>query len=199
MRKEIGFILLIFVCLGYVSCSNKARYEQMVKDGLNSGVRHDTLFLGLSLGMSSQDFYTQCWELNKQGIVRQGSGNTSVHYEMRDELKDDIDVNFYPNFYEDKIYEMPVSFKYKGWAPWNKQFSSDTLQNELVDLFQDWYGEGFMTVEDERRGNAYVKVDGNRRISLYKDSGKDGLVWALFTDMSVDDEAQAKIKEGLEK
>ncbi len=186
--------------LGFLSnCSSKkAHYQEMVKEGLESGVRHDTLFLGLSLGMPSKDFYSQCWELNKQGIIRQGTGNTSVLYELTDELKSPVNVNFYPTYFEDKIYEMPVKFQYEAWAPWNKQFSADTLQVELVKLFEKWYGGGFIKIKNEMNNDAYIKIDGNRRISIYRDPGSDGIVWALYTDMSVEEKAKNQKNETAE-
>jgi hypothetical protein len=161
----------------------------MVKAGLESGERHDTLYLGLYLGMTSEEFYKKCWEMNKQGLIRQGSGNSTVLYEMNDELKATVSVNFYPNFMEDKIHEMPTKFQYKAWSPWTRQYSADTLQLELVDLFKKWYGGGFIKLENDLKGDAYVKVDGNRRISIYKDAGQDGAVWALYTDLSIEKKA----------
>ena len=185
MQKTFYFLSLICILLFFQFCSQKSKYESKLRKGLESGIRHDTLFLGIYLGMSSQDFYAHCWELNKQGIIRQGEGNRSVLYELSDELKSVVDVNFYPTFFNDKIYEMPVTFRYKAWAPWNKQFSGDTLHLELHDLFQEWYGKGFMEVRNPDKGLAFVKIDGNRRISLYKGHNADGIVWALYTDMSV--------------
>lgn len=189
MRRII--YLIIFIVLVVSSCSKKQQYEKMVERELASGVRHDTLFLNLSLGMTSEDFYKTCWEMNKQGLIRQGSGNTSVAYEMKEDLNFITDVNFYPTFFEDKIYEMPVQFKYKAWAPWNKQMQSDSLQLDVLRLFEEWYGKGFIEIAPNAQKKAYVKVDGNRRISIYKDHVEDGLVWALFTDLSKEDEVSA--------
>ncbi len=193
MRKLLFFILIAMT--GYLlfsNCSNKAKYESMVEAGLESGERHDTLFLGLYLGMTSEEFYKKCWDMNKEGLIRQGMGNTSVLYEMNDEFKSSVDANFYPTFFEDRIYEMPVRFQYKAWAPWNKQFSADTLQVELVDLYSQWYGTGFMKIKHQMKGDAYVKVDGNRRISIYKDDSMEGSVWALYTDLSVAEKATSE-------
>ena len=183
----IGIGIMFF--LG--NCGKKAMYEKMVSQGIESGERHDSLFLGLWLGMTSEEFYKQCWELNKQGLIRQGDGNTSVLYELDGELKAVVDVNFYPTFFNDKVYEMPVKFNYKAWAPWNPQFSKDTLHLELVKLFEKWYGNGFMEVTHTDKGKAFVKIDGNRRISLYKNKNVDGIVWALYTDMSMQKEVEA--------
>jgi hypothetical protein len=40
-----------------------------------------------------------------------------------------------------------------------------------------------MKVEHPERGIAYVKINGNRRITIFKED--DLHVWAVFTDMSV--------------
>lgn len=200
MRKLL--VLAVFVAGGFMlfsKCSKKAKYETMIREGLESGQRHDTLFLGLYLGMTSEDFYKHCWDLNKQGLVRQGNDNASVLYVLEDELKAPVDVNFYPSFYEEKIYEMPVKFKYQGWAPWNKQFDSDSLQVELVEVYKGWYGPGFMEINHSSRGKAFVKVDGNRRISIYRDKSADGTVWALYTDMSLHKEVTEKKKKEIEE
>jgi hypothetical protein len=193
MRNNYIFLAICVIAfLSLANCSEKAKYERMVQDGLESGERHDTLFLGLWLGMTSEEFYKKCWDLNKEGLVKQGEGNTSVLYKMGDELKATVNVNFFPEFYNDKIYQMPVTFQYEAWAPWNMEFSGDTLHHELLGVFERWYGTGFMEVEKkDNAGKAYVKVDGNRRISLYKGVNADGIVWALYTDMSVDEEVKA--------
>ena len=193
MRGKFYIIIFASVIVTLAACSKKQQYDSLVEKELASGVRHETLFLGLSLGMSSESFYKKCWDLNKQGLIRQGSGNTTVAYEMEEELKFSTKVNFYPTFFEDKIYEMPVEFKYKAWAPWNKQMQSDSLQIDILSLFEEWYGKGFLEISPNARKKAFVKVDGNRRISIYKDPVDDGKVWALYTDLSKEEEVKALI------
>lgn len=196
MKKHTYLLIIAMAGLVVFSqCSKKAKYEHMVKEGLESGIRHDTIFLGIYLGMTAEDFYKHCWELNKQGLVRQGEGNSSVLYEMNDEFKAKVEMNFYPNFFKDKIYEMPVKFRFKGWAPWTKEYSGDSLQLELIELYKEWYGDGFIEINHQERGKAFVKVDGNRRISIYKDRSADGTVWALYRDLSIEAEAKNEQKE----
>ena len=78
---------------------------------------------------------------------------------------------------------MPVSFKYKGWAPWNKKLFADNLEEDVLRWYKKIYGGGFIEVKHPQRGKAYIKLDGNRRITIFK---KDDLyVWAIFTDMLV--------------
>jgi hypothetical protein len=92
-------------------------------------------------------------------------------------------MNFYPTFVQGKIAEMPVKFVYKGWAPWNKSLSADSLQMDVLNWYKKIYGDDFIAVEHPERGMAFVKVDGNRRISVFKEN--DLHVWAIFTDMLV--------------
>jgi hypothetical protein len=174
--------LLIFVCI-ISGCSSKARYERRLKQELASGVRYDSLFMGLYLGMPQKDFYAQCWKLNRQGLIKQGSGNRTVEYVLKNELKYPGTMNFYPNFVQGKISEMPVRFAYKGWAPWNKKLYSDNLETDILKWYKMVYGGGFISVKHPLKGTAYIKVNGNRRISIYKED--DLHVWVVFTDMSV--------------
>ena len=190
MIKNLYYLIFVIVIVTVSACSKKQQYKRLVERELASGVRHDTLFLNLQLGMTSENFYKTCWDLNKAGLIRQGSGNTTVAYEMKEELNFVTNVNFYPSFYEDKIYEMPVQFKYKAWAPWNKQMQSDSLQLDVLSLFEEWYGIGFFEVAPDAQKKAFVKVDGNRRISIYKDHVEEGTVWAVFTDLSKDEEVK---------
>jgi len=174
-----SFIVFCGVLLALSGC-NTSEYESLVEKELSKGIREDSLFLGIHFGMSKKDFYMHCWELNKQGIVWQGSRNMTVMQELNS-LKHSATMDFYPNFHNDTIYEMPVTFAYKGWAPWNKHLSADSLQPDVVNLLEQWYGEGFIEVEHPQRGATFVKVDGNRRILVWKDNDSD--VKALYTDL----------------
>jgi hypothetical protein len=181
-RIEWLFVILIAGCV-ISGCSPKARYERMVKKELASGVRYDSLFMGLYLGMPEKEFYTHCWQLNQKGIIRQGETNTTVRYDLKNELKYPANMNFYPKFDKGKIYEMPVMFVYNGWAPWNKELSSDKLEIDILKWYEKIYGRGFIEVKHPVRGSAYVKVNGNRRITIFKQNELN--VWAVFTDLLV--------------
>ncbi len=168
-------------------CTPGASYERKLKKELASGVRYDSLFMGIYLGMSDKDFYTHCWELNRQGVIKQGSKNMSVEHGLKAELNHPATMNFYPEFIQGKIAEMPVQFIYNGWAPWNKGLSSDSLLLDVVRWYEQVYGNGFIVVEHPQRGKAYVKINGNRRITLFKKD--DMYVWAIFRDMLVEEGA----------
>lgn len=162
------------------SCSQKPEYEQLVEEELGKGVRHDSLFLGYELGMESDSFFQHSWELNQKKIIE---GRAQVTYDL-EELSSQARMVFYPDFHDNRIYRMPVEISFKSWAPWNPGLSSDSLMVELVDLYRDKYGRGF--IKDKLPGinkEAWIKVDGNRRISIYR---KDEMtVRVEFLDLPV--------------
>ncbi len=184
MKTRFIVFLTAIIFAGILSgCTPKAKYDRMVKRELASGIRNDSIFMGLYLGMPEKDFYTRCWILNGKGLIRQSPRNMSVEYEMKNEFKSKATMDFYPEFVKGKIYEMPVRFIYNGWAPWNKKLSSDSLQIEVVNWFKKLYGDNFIDVKHPVRGDAYVMVNGNRRISIFKEN--EMYVWAVYTDLLV--------------
>ena len=183
MRRIIEILIISTLMVLFFSCQQKSEYRKMLEKELATGIRQDTLFYGIYLGMPSKDFYAHCWEMNKKGWIRQGDGNTSVYAKIT-ELGDPASMNFYPSFYEDKIIEMPADFAYDAWAPWNKKLSADSLQIRVKGLMEEWHGKGFIEVKGPNRfvsPIAFTKIDGNRRILIYKvDESK---VRVEFTDM----------------
>jgi len=162
-------------------CTPGKTYERRLKKELASGIRYDSLFMGLSFGMTQKEFYEHCWNMNKDSIIKQGSANMSVQYDLNEELEYPATMNFYPKFDSGKIVEMPVRFIYNGWAPWTKELSASNLALDVKNWYEDIYGKGFITVTHPMNGDAYTKIDGNRRITIYVEN--DLYVWALFTDM----------------
>ncbi len=184
------FNVVVLLAIFYTpSCTPTSEYHRLVERELSSGMRYDSLFFDLHFGTSRKDFFATCWELNKKGLMRQGNQNHTVMVELKNDLKMPADMNFYPDFYEDKIYEMPVYFAYQAFAPWNKATLSDSLQLDVLKLMEKWYGEGFISIEHETHGKAFVQVKGNRRVSVFREG--DRLVKVLITDLSATDALQA--------
>ena len=163
-------------------CTPAKKYERQLKRGLASGTRYDSLFMGLSLGMTENEFFDVCWDLNRDNLVKQALDNRSVEYVMKDELKYPAVMNFYPVFAEEIIWQMKVRFIYDGWSPWNKEQSASNLALDVKRWYEKIYGKGFITVAHPLFGEAYTKIDGNRRITIYIEN--DQFVWGIFTDMS---------------
>lgn len=176
----ISLMALAMVFL-YSSCTKKSEYQSLVEAELATNVRKDSLYLGISLQMDSKEFFVHCWDMNKQGTLTNGVGN-QIKYDVSEYFKKSTSMHFYPKFVDGKIFEMPVEFKYDDWALWNEELSVENLMEEVIDVLESWYGDGFikMVNEDETK-TVWVKVDGNRRIRVYRQSVSS--VAVVFTDL----------------
>lgn len=200
MKYTFLLISMIGLALGITSCgeeSPKTFYEKMEREGLKSGERNDSLFLGLHFGMEKQQFFVHCSDLNKDTIIYMGNGGKVEHH-IPTALKYSARMTFYPEFHEEIMYKVPVTFTYDGWAPWNKDYNATQLRERLKTELMDWYGGNeFFEVPHPVDTIALVKIDGNRRILLERDGG-GAFVKATFTDLVVEKELkelQKKRKE----
>jgi hypothetical protein len=184
--KSYILIIITGLLISVSSCqkSDNKSLEAVEKQELAKGIRKDSLFLGLSFGMTEKEFFAVCWDLNKKGILREGSGNATAAYQLdKGEMSQPVEMNFYPTYKNGKISDMPVRFHFKGWAPWNENLQSDKLIVEVKKLMAKWYGEsGFFVSPLPSGGKGIVKVDGNRRIVITIDTEKDVLV--MLTDLT---------------
>ena len=177
------------------ACQHSAidEYNSLIKKELDSRKKVDDIFFGIRLGMNSKDFYVHCWNKNKEGLFRDGAGNSSVLYELDStQLKHPAEMNFYPEFKNGQIHKLWAKFRYKGWMPWNKELGSDKLLPDVVGLYNKWYpgGNPFIKLGDEKRNTRYVKIDGNREIviSVFDDTD----VKAEYTDLRVQSKTYAE-------
>ncbi len=151
----------------FFGCSNENKLEKVIQKELASGVRNDSLFLGLKFGIELQEFYDHCRELNRQGLVKEGSRNMSVEYLFKDSLNQPIAFNFYAERnVEGPIYQYNTSFYYYAWVL-NRHLQSDRLMEMLPPILMDWYGgnEPFTQTKDGKKH--LYKIDGNRMIDLF--------------------------------
>jgi hypothetical protein len=158
---SLAILILLFSC--------KSEYEKIESRELATGKVVNELFLGLELGMTKKEFFETCWDLNKKGILSNGPTELSVQYRPTMPSGLPVQMRFYPKFEEDKIYLMPIEFSYEGWAPWNEDLSAENLRDDVVKLFEEWMGPGFFEVTNEDKTQiVWVKIDGNRRIRIFK-------------------------------
>jgi hypothetical protein len=175
MRGLFFGVLFFTFCVSLLSCS---KYKAA------GGGEYDSLFLGISLGMDRKAFYDYCWEQNKKKIFIHGPTNQSVEYKLVNELEEPVMMRFYPSFHEEKIFEMPVTFTYEAWAPWNKEYWADSLLVDMLPVFKKWYGDDFKELQHPTMGTVYYKIDGKRRINLFRKD--DQYIQAVFTDLKVE-------------
>lgn len=144
--------------------------------------------------MPQKDFFDLCTELNKKQLITQGpGGNTSVEHRIVEGFDSEVSMRFFPTFIEEKIFEMPVTYSYVAWAPWNRQYWAEQLLIKVLEDYKKTYGEDFKLLEHPTQGKVYYKIDGKRRINLFvKD---EQFVQAVFTDLKV----EKRLKEEFEK
>jgi hypothetical protein len=161
----------ILILLSITACT-RSEYTRMVTAELASGIRQDSILLGLSLGDSRNEFYGTCFDLNKQQIIHQGPVSASVQYNFIDSLVHDIPTPirllFYPGFDEEEIItDMEMEFSYAGWSPWNTDMQSDRLKEKILVLLELWYKGNRFVKAEIKNVDMDVKVDGNRRILVF--------------------------------
>jgi len=189
MRIFLPILALVVLCFAIQGCNSPGFYSPE-----NDFVKTDSLFLGFFIGMPQKDFFDHCTELNSQKMITQGpGGSTSVEHKIKGSFDGDVSMRFYPTFIDKKIYEMPVTYTYESWAPWNKEFSAMALFPKILETYKSIYGDDFKVINHPYQGKVYYKMDGKRRINLFiKD---DQFVQAIFTDMKV----EKRLKEEFEK
>ncbi|MDH5380040.1 MAG: hypothetical protein OEW75_04260 [Cyclobacteriaceae bacterium] len=161
----LAFLMLLAGCM-------ESEYSRLVKRELNSEVRYDSLFLTFSFGDQRRNFFSKGWIQNSEGLIKQGPNNQNVEYLMGEAKKGSSQIRmlFYPRFTEeDHMYIMDLSFEYLGWFPTTDKFNSENLLPVIKDTLMNWYGgNSFIKVSlgDETEEDLWVKVDGNRQITL---------------------------------
>jgi hypothetical protein len=187
-RSKIILFPLVILSLFIQSCGTS------ILSSDDDSTKSDSLFLGIYLGMAQKDFYDLCTELNKNQLITQGpGGNTNVEHRIVDEFDSEVSMRFFPTFIDEKIFEMPVTYSYVAWAPWNRQYWAEKLLPKVLEKYKETYGDDFKLLEHPTQGKVYYKIDGKRRINLFvKD---EHLVQAVFTDLKV----EKRLKEEYEK
>lgn len=162
------FIILSVLILS-VSCQPKSEYDLVKERELASGKVVDNLFLDIRFGMGRKEFFGTCWEHNKNGVLVNGDHYLQIQYIPKMPSGKNAEMNFYPDFENDKLFFMPMEFGYRQWFPGNEEFSNDNLMTDVVDLLESWYGKGFFEVANKEKSiSAMVKIDGNRLIRVFK-------------------------------
>jgi len=184
LTSNSSFFSLMILLLGFLTFSScKSEYDQLVKSEMSTGIQHDSLIFNLFLGEKKQEFYSKCWELNKQQIISQGSGNKYARYlepiDSTDEKKLRKQMDFFGIFDKQEVMRgMEMVFTYIAWSPWNEKVQGDALLKSLKIEFEEKYpGNSFIKVDiKEANKTAYVKVDGNLQILMFRQGEKEVMV-----------------------
>ncbi len=162
------------------ACEQQSPYARWVAQARASGQRHDSLFLGIYLGMPEKAFYDHCLQLNRDSIVTDGL-NMTVEYPLPD-LEPQATMLFFPKFEAGRIVELSATIGYNGWAPWNRHLWADSLLPKVVRILEQWYDTGFRQMEvPQCPAPCWVRIDGNRQILVYADG--EQYVRVIFSDL----------------
>ena len=187
--NKIIFCLLVLT--PFLACEIESEYSKLLKKELKSGKSFNDLVLGLKIGQTKDDFYKICADLNKKKLITSGARNLYPEYILypKDSVENGkkIRMSFMGIFDNDRIMKgMDIRFNYYSWIAWREEYNSDNLINEIKDTLQLWYpGNNFIEIDlklDSKNNLAYVKVDGNRQITMYKIDGRD--VAVIIEDVS---------------
>ena len=153
------YTLLIVLLVGFSACKS-TNYDESLDD----------LVHGIYFGMEKEVFFKHCWDLNQEGKTGHGTVDNNVMYEDSINFEPKVVINFYPEFEEDKISELPMSFYFKGWAPWNKKkLSQDVLRKQVLNFFEKKYDTKFESKKLANGTTAYFKVIPPITIRVYDD------------------------------
>jgi hypothetical protein len=171
-------ILISFLFLKLTSCDFYSDYHKVVKSEISKGQINNNLILGFSLGMTKQQYYDRCTFLNKNKIITVGGYNFNPEQILTSNTINTkkIKMSIDPSFDENKIIDgMQLRFSFLGWSNWNTDYQSSVLIYQIKDSLNSWLpGNDFIDVNLEGiRDETLVKVDGTRRIVLYKLNSKD--------------------------
>jgi len=187
--NKIIFCLLVLT--PFLACEIESEYSKLLKKELKSGKSFNDLVLGLKIGQTKDDFYEICADLNKKKLITSGARNLYPEYILypKDSVENGkkIRMSFMGIFDNDRIMKgMDIRFNYYSWIAWREEYNSDNLINEIKDTLQLWYpGNNFIEIDlklDSKNNLAYVKIDGNRQITMYKIDGRD--VAVIIEDVS---------------
>lgn len=196
-REEISYLIMCLLTIwGMSACqeSPEEEYIRLERRELASGIRYDSLFRGIHFGMGRKQFMDYCFNKNLEGEFKQGGVKSGswVECKLTEELKYPAAINFFPKFQDDRITEMDAAIYYDSKRLGDPVPKGDSLLHDVIGLMEKWYGRGFMRIKSPYfyREDVYVKVDGNRRITLYKDASEYLInVWYVdLTTKPVEDE-----------
>jgi len=179
-------VRLLVISVLCIQCAESPSYEEVVDRELSSGERHDSLFMGIHLNMHMQTFYDHCYDLNQKRVFFKKEGSVNVQYTFQKAFSSPVDFVFFPQGGHTLIQKVKGYMIFQKWAPFTNEFTAGKLQEQLKEEMESWYGgRPFIQVEHPLGywPYSYVKVDGNRKIQLYR-SFDDSKVEVVFEDLA---------------
>lgn len=159
-------------------------YLKILQKEIEREEEFDSLFFGVRFKMTANMFYDHCNEMHKQGIF-DGNYNHEVIVDLTEGFKRPVNLIFYPRFNEPFIELVSARFTYTNASVFNKAHGSGILIKELVREMMKWYGgRDFIRMPPKNHFDmpSYVKLDGNRKITLMQNESLTEVV-AIYEDL----------------
>jgi hypothetical protein len=172
MIRCFTFLVVISFAVALSSCEESAasRYKSLEKREVATGIRQDSLFKGIYLGMSHEDFREYCYYKNTvEHDFRNDGPHTSWVISKIDGMKYPAAINFYPVFKNNVITAMDAAIFYDFRNGEQSPHTKESLLEDVLQLLQTWYGAEFFRIASPTafREDIYVSVRGNRRVIVY--------------------------------
>ncbi len=179
----LSVVVLLCNCVG----NNKNLQQKLIDDkinaGLKSGIRHDTVFLGLRLGDRLEVVRDDLQMLlNNKELKINESGQYEYDFLFRNPDSSFVkaQATLTERYYGDKLYQLILNVKSN-----NSSLSfPPVLELNLLDIYTKKYGDDYLTsnskINEYNNYKDYYWVNGNRLVEL-KLSQKG--VTVTYTDM----------------
>jgi hypothetical protein len=167
----------------------RSEYSKIERQELLKGRRYDAFVEGLQLGMTRNEYFDLCLRKNHEGMFTNGLGNR-VQYKMNSN-KQEINLLFQPDYFEDKIFQFSAEARYVAWSPWNTELTPERLVEDLKEIFKELYGGNeFLMIKGGTDAKAWTKIDGNRRITIW--IYDEGIAKVLVRDLTISNDQLEK-------
>ena len=186
VKVALGLALSFIPIMLTQSCKEEQTLEKIEADEMERDVKVDSLFYGIHFGMTMQDFYDHSYDMNQEGVFFQNNMNVEVIIHYDDDFTAPVDFVFFPDTSYPTIQKIDGYMMFRQWAPFTKDYPASKLQGELKEKMEEWYGGREFIKIPHPKGHwpyAYAKVDGNRKIVLYR-SFDDQKVEVVFENLS---------------
>ena len=174
--RSANKILLFITCVGVAlvaSCGSEPSYTETVKSELARSERFDSIAYGIHLGMTFDDFKWVCLLQNRAGLFKPNPNGNAVQLTFKEHFSYPALFEFFPaniSGQYDTIRAYDATLKYRDYSQYNQRMKMENLVGEAIEYFESGYGgNDFFEIpkdDDPWVKYKYVKIDGNRQISL---------------------------------
>ena len=182
------FILSLVILFFLASCQEhkSEKQEHAIEDGINTGVKNDTIFLGLRFGMREEDVHNYFHDLERQGKLyllphEYFSDNRKIFtykFDFGNEalLLQNVQATFRSYYIQDKLYKLRITVESE------KESNLQLLKSKLIEDYILKYGHNYIKQEYTlNNSDGCVWTDGNRMIEICE--GFNNNVLIIYTNL----------------